>query len=128
MKDVNYEAMPVLDNVFTDNLADPITEAMGAQLYINLAQGAQVVSTYIGENDVLEDDVAKKIVDTFIQALLWMDRMGLADRHPDLKQMPMAVEPIDFQGGGEANIQQWLEAQLEQIMADRMDLIQHHLN
>jgi len=128
MKDVNYEAMPVLDNVFTDNLADPITEAMGAQLYINLAQGAQVVSTYIGENDVLEDDVAKKIVDTFIQALHWMDRMGLADRHPDLKQMPMAVEPIDFQGGGEANIQQWLEAQLEQIMADRMDLIQHHLN
>ena len=128
MKDVNYEAMPVLDNVFTDHLADPITEAMGAQLYINLAQGAQVVSTYIGENDVLEDDVAKKIVDTFIQALHWMDRMGLADRHPDLKQMPMAVEPIDFQGGGEANIQQWLEAQLEQIMADRMDLIQHHLN
>ena len=128
MKDVNYEAMPVLDNVFTDNLADPITEAMGAQLYINLAQGAQVVSTYIGENDVLEDDVAKKIVDTFIQALHWMDRMGLADRHPDLKQMPMAVEPIDFQGGGEANIQQWLEAQLEQIMADRMDSIQHHLN
>lgn len=128
MKDVNYEAMPRLDNVFTDNLADPITEAMGAQLYINLAQGAQVVSTYIGENDVLEDDVAKKIVDTFIQALHWMDRMGLADRHPDLKQMPMAVEPIDFQGGGEANIQQWLEAQLEQIMADRMDLIQHHLN
>ena len=128
MKDVNYEAMPVLDNVFTDNLADPITEAMGAQLYINLAQGAQVVSTYIGENDVLEDDVATKIVDTFIQALHWMDRMGLADRHPDLKQMPMAVEPIDFQGGGEANIQQWLEAQLEQIMADRMDLIQHHLN
>jgi len=128
VKDINYEAMPVLESVFTDNLIDPITEALGAQLYIDLAQGAQVVSTYIGEGDVLEDEVAQKIVDTFVKVLIWLDRLGVANRHPDLKDMPAAVEPINFQGGGEANIQQWLEDQFEQIMADRMDLIQHHLN
>ena len=68
----------------------------------------------ISRDEMLEVDEMLRVVETIASALAWMDSTGLAERHPELADIPSQVDPLEFQGGG-INIIKWVEGKIEEM-------------
>ena len=99
---------------YEHNQIDIGLEALGLAVYINMAQCLQVVGGLISRDEMLEVDEMQKVVETIASALAWIDSTGLAERHPELRDMPSKVDPLEFQGGG-INIIKWVERKIEEM-------------
>lgn len=112
---------------FTRDTVDLVTEAIGLGTYINLAQGLQVIGEIVASGGECGIDNLIRVMETMTEALFWMDRAGLADRHPDLMDMPHKVQPLDFQGGVEG-IREWLGQEMERLINREDEKIRNYMN
>ena len=104
-----------------------VHEAMGLGVYINLAQAMQVIGGVIDEGSKFEAPDLLRVIETMAAALTWMDYSGLSERHPDLKDMPDRVEPLNFQGGIEG-LAEWLTQEMEMFTTGEEFKGRNHLN
>ena len=96
---------------YEHSMIDIGMEAVGLAVYINMAQSLQVIGQMVERDEMLEVDEMLRVVETIASALAWMDATGLAERHPELRDIPTKVDPLDFQGGGR-NIITWVEGEI----------------
>ena len=92
---------------YNHDAVDLMVETEGLGVYLNLAQGLQVIGKIVEGGGECEATDLLKVMATFANALYWMDTTGFADRHPDLLDMPETVAALDFQGG-EEGLTRWL--------------------
>ena len=84
-----------------------------------MAQSLQVIGQMVERDEMLDVDEMLRVVETIASALAWMDSTGLAERHPELGDMPSKVDPLDFQGGGK-NIITWVEEEIGNMKASEL--------
>jgi hypothetical protein len=99
---------------YEHSMIDIGMEMVGLAVYINMAQSLQVIGQMIDRDETLDIDEMLKVVETIASALAWMDSTGLAERHPELGDMPSKVDPLDFQGGGR-HIIAWAEKEISNL-------------
>lgn len=99
---------------YSHDAVDLIVEAEGLGVYLNLAQGLQVIGEIIDGGGECGTEDLLKVMSTFAHTLYWLDSTGFADRHPDLLDMPETVAALDFQGG-EEGLTRWLVEEIANL-------------
>ena len=101
---------------FKPDTPSTYVEALGLGVYITLAQTIQVIGRIYSCNEQLDSDGMSHVIEAISGTLAWMEATGFSERYPELRDMPLKVDPLEFQGDTEG-LMQWFDRQLRSLKA-----------
>jgi len=109
------------------DVRNPVTEGMGCQVYVYLAQLMETLSEYVDTPTDLTSDDLSMSVQILGFTMNWLDYSGFRHRHPDLGVLPNEVAPTEFQGGPD-HTKAWISGQLSLLTGGEKSREQSKLN